>query len=430
MLKTKAKSWLIGVIAAVFALGMSPALALAGDVVFDNDITVTMEGTGVDVTILSGSEADEVIIDDTTVYVDVGVGDTFQLQSPDDYRQPNDGGYDECDDIGGLVTITVNGPDTVTITPGTSRCSSGGGGGGGGPPPASTTPVIDLTDPSTGEALESGDVYDILWDYSGSGIDNVVIEYSLDGGISYGTVVTGADHTDKLYSWTVPTADTIEARITITARDSGGADLDTDASGNFTITTGEVDDGEVVPEGDPAEGEFPEGVTVAPGTGTYGPSPVTGLDEEISEVYAGWYIRSISFDTVYYVTSDGDRMPFWNATTFFTYADSWSEVVWVTDATLATMDLEEPMLPKPGVVLVKIQSTPEVYWVEAGYVTRWVMSEEIAIAMFGENWSDYIIDVEPTLFGWYAAGDQIDAAYEVDTTVMKTRDTIVSQMGS
>jgi hypothetical protein len=62
------------------------------------------------------------------------------------------------------------------------------------------------------------------------------------------------------------------------------------------------------------------------------------------------------------------------------------------------------VLPKPGVVLVKIQSDPRVYALENNLedvyspVLREIASESIARAMYGEAWADYVIDIEPTFF--------------------------------
>ncbi len=166
----------------------------------------------------------------------------------------------------------------------------------------------------------------------------------------------------------------------------------------------------------------------APITARTGPSPITGLIEPISEVKAGQYIRSFGFDTVYYVTSDFKRRPFWNSTTFFTWASSFKDVIWVTDATLPTLPMDIPMLPKPGVVLVKIQSDSKTYEVESAPdgvgVLRWLPNEEIAKARYGARWADYVIDLEPTLFTRYHVGSAQTDVTAQDMSTMKTRDVI------
>ncbi|MFA6131371.1 MAG: fibronectin type III domain-containing protein [Patescibacteria group bacterium] len=144
-----------------------------------------------------------------------------------------------------------------------------------------------------------------------------------------------------------------------------------------------------------------------------GPSPVTGEQEDISEVFPGEYIKSPSFPTVYYVTDDLERRPFMDAQTYFTYENSFDMVKVVTDATLPLLNLAGPMLPKPSTVLVKIQSDPKVYVVtrnpdnEYRPILRWLSSESLAIDLYGEQWAEYIIDIPVTLFARFEIGNAL-----------------------
>lgn len=148
-------------------------------------------------------------------------------------------------------------------------------------------------------------------------------------------------------------------------------------------------------------------------------SPVTGEVEEITPVVAGDYIRSSSFSTVYFVTDDYSRRPFWNTQTFMTWEDSFDNVKWVTDATLTVLPLYKPMMPKPETVLVKIQSDSKVYWTEQNdrdqleFTLRWITKEQIAKEVFGENWADYVLDIEPTLFSNLKFGEDINQPKEL-----------------
>lgn len=435
MKKAKWFGWGFKVVALLAAAGMLtamlPVAALAADIVtFDEDTEVSLSGSGIDLLILSGSQADEVEVDETTVYVDVDAGDTFTLRSPNRNELVNDGGLDECAKSGSYYQVTVTGPDIVTFTPGASLCSSGGGGGGvPATPTVSTTPDVELTYPEGGETFVAGSEVSIDWTTSGSSLDTVKLEYSTDEGLSYNVIVDNVDYDESPYLWTLPDIDVEKVKLKITVQDGGKAYLDIDYSGYFEITTEEETtdeaDEETSEEQPSNMDEFPDGVNVAPTTGETGPSPVDGTTEDISQVEAGQFVRSPSFSTVYYVTADLTRRPFWDGTTFFTWADSWDEVVWVTDATMQTLPSGDPMLPKPGVVTVKIQSVPDVFWIEMNndgdYELRWISSEEIAIDMMGEAWADYVIDVEPTLMNWYLEGEDVVYAFEVDMSIMKTR---------
>lgn len=166
---------------------------------------------------------------------------------------------------------------------------------------------------------------------------------------------------------------------------------------------------------------------VAPGSGVMGMSPVTGEAEEVSVVTAGEFIKSPSYATVYYIPTAGERSVFMDATAYFTWSDSFDDVVQVTDATLPTLALTGVMLPRPGVVLVKITSDPTVYLIEENPedaekpLLRAIASESIAQEMFGSAWADYVIDIDPTYIARFEKGDDVTRAEVVDTSLMKTR---------
>lgn len=169
------------------------------------------------------------------------------------------------------------------------------------------------------------------------------------------------------------------------------------------------------------------GHTEAPDSGDTGPSPFDGSVESISSVATGWYVRGENYDTVYLVGDDGKRHPFWDARTFLTWS-SWDDVVWVTDATLATLPLGHAMLPKPGVVLVKIVDGASVYAIgtddSGNAILHLIPSEAVAIAVFGEDWADYVIDLEPTIFAHFGSGDPVGAGETWDRTIMRTRESL------
>ena len=166
---------------------------------------------------------------------------------------------------------------------------------------------------------------------------------------------------------------------------------------------------------------------VAPGSGEFGISPVTGGTEEISEIAVGEFIKSPSYAAVYYVSAEGERKVFMDANAYFTWSDSFGDIIEVTDATLPTLTLVGVMLPQPGVVLMKITSDPSVYAIEENPddedkpFRRKINSEDIAEAMYGSDWADYVIDIDATFISRFTSGDKITEAEDVDTSIMKTR---------
>jgi len=81
-------------------------------------------------------------------------------------------------------------------------------------------------------------------------------------------------------------------------------------------------------------------------------------------------------------------------------------------------------------VLVKIQSDPRVYALGENTddvfapALRWIESEETAIDSYGNDWADYVIDVEPTFFPHFTHGTSISnpGDIQVDRSIMKTRE--------
>jgi len=324
-------------------------------------------------------------------------------------------------DAGAGLTLQTTGPDDGdwTFTTASSGSSNTGTGSGS----TSTTPTVTLTAPADGADLTGGDVQAITWTTSGSGLDTVGLYYSTDNGATYNQIAYNISKSLGTYDWTLPNIDSEQVLVKIMVYDSGKAVLDTDVSEAMTISAISeelIDEEEITPVEEFTTTDE-EGRTVADNSGEVGPSPVTGLDEEISTVLAGWFVRSYSFDTIYYVDEYSIRYPFWDTNSFFSYADSFDEVVWVTDATLPTMDLGGPMLPAFGSVLVKIQSDPKVYAIDSGNVLRWVPSEDTAIALYGADWADYVIDLEPTTMARFTTGSDMTVDDVVYLEYMKTR---------
>ncbi|MFA6522260.1 MAG: S8 family peptidase [Patescibacteria group bacterium] len=137
-------------------------------------------------------------------------------------------------------------------------------------------------------------------------------------------------------------------------------------------------------------------------------------------------LRNATSPSVYDVAG-GARRVFINAFAYFTYFDSFDAVGTVADTDLANYKLAGLVLPKPGTVLVKIQSVPTVYAIEANpsnayrpYL-REILSETDAIAMYGAHWADYVIDIEPTFFSKFTMGTPISSPTPANLSIMKTR---------
>jgi subtilisin family serine protease len=163
------------------------------------------------------------------------------------------------------------------------------------------------------------------------------------------------------------------------------------------------------------------------------PEPLPeGDPTELDGVLTGDFIKAPSFSSVYLIDDEGGRRAFINDAAYFTHSDSFGEITDVLDGDLSVFAVTGLALPRPGVVLVKIASDPRVYLLEDNPADpyapriRAIDTEAIAIVMYGENWADYIIDIEPTFFTKFTPGTVVSAAFAVDTSIMKTRDELAA----
>ena len=130
----------------------------------------------------------------------------------------------------------------------------------------------------------------------------------------------------------------------------------------------------------------------------------------ISQIQAGSLIRGTTFAAVYYLGRDGFRYVFPNDKTYFTWYADFSSVKFVSDADLAKIQIGGNVTYRPGTRMVKISSDPKVYAVDENGSLRWVMSEDIAIGLYGASWNTKIDDVPDAFFGNYRAGSNVEAA--------------------
>ncbi len=314
---------------------------------------------------------------------------------------------------GSPTTLITTGPVTGDWSFTTAVCRSGGSSIN---TPAKTY-LIDLTTPLDTDILTAGQGLDLKWATSGTGsVTAIDLSYSTDNGSTW-IVISDNTENDGLFMWTVPSlAVGTQVKVKAEATDTVVV-LATDSSANLSIGTTST----AIPA--PA---VPTTPVTAPVTSGFGPSPVTGLQEAISGVSVGQYIRSTSLPTVYYLDPNGTRRPFLNEQVYFTWASSFNQIVTVTDATLPTIPMGTPVIPKPGTVLVKLASSPKVYAVEAGDATstkavlHWIPSESVALSVYGADWSDYVIDIPDTIISRYTYGADLTSS-DIKSTNMKKR---------
>ncbi|MFA5946019.1 MAG: Ig-like domain-containing protein [Patescibacteria group bacterium] len=305
---------------------------------------------------------------------------------------------------GSPTGLLTTGPSTGDWTFTTVGCGSTGGSGGSG----TIVRSILLNSPNGGQTYNHGEIVTVSW--TGSNVGTVNLSYATSASGTYTSIASNLGSTGS-YSWTVP--DVTSNDVFIKAEAYDGSTLQASDSSDTAVSIV----GTSAPIVPPAVNQ--------PTVGT-GVSPFTGLPEAINAVAVGDVLRGQHYSTVYYIDGNLKRQPFQDAQTYFTYYSSWNNVRTVTDATLSTLTIGKPMLPKAGVVLVKIVSDPRVYALQTDSNTgatllRWVPTESVAIALYGASWADYVIDLTPTLYTQFGHGADMTSSVTVDRSIMKTR---------
>ncbi len=135
-----------------------------------------------------------------------------------------------------------------------------------------------------------------------------------------------------------------------------------------------------------------------------------GVLAATTTAHDGTLIKSKSSASVYYYGGNGKRYAFPNEHTYSSWYDDFSGVATITDADLAAIPLGGNVTYKPGVRLVKVQTDPKVYAVDANGTLRPIKDEAAAKALYGDDWNKRIDDIPDAFFTNYAVGAEIDSA--------------------
>jgi endonuclease/exonuclease/phosphatase family metal-dependent hydrolase len=150
--------------------------------------------------------------------------------------------------------IASYGTTTTDHYPVLSRYTFGGGGG---------TPAVTVTAPNGGESWTGGTSHAITW--TSASVSSVKLEYTLDGGTTWSTIIASTGAAAGSYAWTVPSSASTSAKVRVTDTASGTSDVSNAA---FTITASATPAKVIINEilanepGSDTNGEFVEVVNV------------------------------------------------------------------------------------------------------------------------------------------------------------------------
>jgi len=353
--------------------------------------------------IMKGSAYESLSVSGGTLTVTVPEGEGFDLRYPGSWPMGlENGGYADVCNV--LVNrdnqLFISGARTVTVMPNTSPCDMTNYGD-------DTTPSFSFSIPNGSEVLEAGDTLQLFWGTSGSAVAGVTLKLSIDDGASFPTTIASGLVNNGYYSWTVPEiASDSNAKLKILGFDGGRA-VTLSVSAGFTIKGTEP---VVEPEPEPVIYDFDPAQETAAATTIGDDKGIIDVDLPSGTVTClpNSRIKPVSSSAVYYCGADNKRYVFPNQKTHDTWYDGFAGIIELDDATIAQIPLGGNVTYRPGVRLVKIQTDPKVYAVAGGGVLRWVASEAVAVALYGENWNQMVDDVPDAFFTNYVMGEAIE----------------------
>lgn len=128
---------------------------------------------------------------------------------------------------------------------------------------------------------------------------------------------------------------------------------------------------------------------------------------ENTQCNASEILKAEDSRTVYYCGIDGKKYPFPNASVYFSWYEDFSGVNIYGSEFINSLQTGSYVTYKPKGILVKSMLDPKVYVVAPYEELRWLISEEIAVQYFGEQWNSKVIDMPDELFEVYVTSDQV-----------------------
>lgn len=133
--------------------------------------------------------------------------------------------------------------------------------------------------------------------------------------------------------------------------------------------------------------------------------------------------KTVEDGVVYYLDKDWKRHPFPNSRVFNTWYRDFLQVKEISKADMTDFRMGTSILFRPGTRLVKIPSIPKVYAVEPGGSLRWIETEAVAKALYGNEWAKKVEDVPESYFVGYREGAPLVAPLlPTGTFVRRTSD--------
>ena len=123
-------------------------------------------------------------------------------------------------------------------------------------------------------------------------------------------------------------------------------------------------------------------------------------------VESGQLIKASGAAVYYYF--DGKRYVFPNEDVYFSWYDDFNMVQTISDSALASVPIGGNATFRPGTKLIKIVTDPKVYAILEDNKLRWLANEDVAKALYGDEWAKEVRDVSDAFFLNYEMGEIYD----------------------
>lgn len=306
-----------------------------------------------------------------------------------------------------------------------AHSSVGGGGGGGYVAPAAS---IAFKTPSGTISYAPGSKVAVEWQTANGVFTKYALSYSFDNGLNWSDISKDIANISNV--WTVPDVYVTQGKFKIIGYGTDGNVLASSvSSGMFSVSgkampvasepkneTPSVPVETVLPEKPPAVDSTTSGTYVASKATANTPDINTDKKLTVSGVAvsapaspaceSGSLVKG-TLSAVYYCGADGKRYVFSNERVYKTWYPDFSGVKKLSDSAIASIMLGGNVTYRPGVKMVKAQTSPKVYAISRGGVLRWIPTEAVATALYGANWNK-MVDYVPDAF-WvnYTIGEPL-----------------------
>ena len=125
------------------------------------------------------------------------------------------------------------------------------------------------------------------------------------------------------------------------------------------------------------------------------------------------------FSAAYYVGADGKRHAFPDSKTFFTWYPDFSSVESIAPDKLASIPMGASVHYKPGVKMIKFNTSNKVYAVSLGGQLHWIKTEEVAKSLYGSDWKTKVDDESDAFYADYTVGSDIASAADFNVTLQE-----------